>query len=282
MQQALDFIRNSLVDYYPKGEIEGFIRLIFDELCGFSMTDLLLKRDTQLPAETQAAIISIVERLKLHEPIQYILGSVEWNGMRLSVGPGVLIPRPETAEIVRRIVAEKDRVRGCVADVCTGSGCIAIALAQAWPEAKVEGWDISPDALKYARKNAQENKVDVMWHQRDVLLYTPEDKPRYEVMVSNPPYILDSERSDMDDNVLCYEPHNALFVSDNDPLLFYRVIAHIALCELLPGGVLYFEINSSMHDACCRLLQAMGFDNVQVFEDYRGMYRMVRAVKKEN
>lgn len=279
MKQTLDLIHSLLADYYPKGEIEGFIRLIFEELCGYTTVDLLLKREDELPVETRNRIVSIVERLRQYEPIQYILGNAYWNEMSLAVGSGVLIPRPETAEIVRHIIAEMGDVKGHVLDVCTGSGCIAIALSRAWRDATVEGWDISPTALSYARRNAAECGVDVRWCERDVLLYTPENKPRYAVMVSNPPYVLNSEMCDMDENVLRYEPHEALFVPDEEPLLFYRAIAGIALCELIPGGVLYFEINSRMSEACCDLLQSMGFVSVEAYRDYRGQYRMVRAVK---
>jgi release factor glutamine methyltransferase len=192
----------------------------------------------------------------------------------------VLIPRPETAEIVRRIIAEVDDVDGRVADICTGSGCIAIALSRAWRNAAVEGWDFSQKALAYARRNAVEHQAKVEWIEQDVLSYRPSQEPKYKVMVSNPPYVLESEKREMDENVLCYEPHDALFVSDDDPLLFYRTIAHIAQCELLSGGFLYFEINSKMSKECCELLQSMGFVSVQAFEDYRGLYRMVRAIKK--
>jgi release factor glutamine methyltransferase len=280
MQQALDLIRTSLSEYFPKGEIEGFIRLIFDDLCGFSTTDLLLKRDMKLSDDMHEKIVSIVERLKSNEPIQYILGHAYWGDFSLSVGPGVLIPRPETAEIVRRIIAEVGDVDGRVADICTGSGCIAIALSRAWRNAAVEGWDFSQKALAYARRNAVEHQAKVEWIEQDVLSYRPSQEPKYKVMVSNPPYVLESEKREMDENVLCYEPHDALFVSDDDPLLFYRAIAHIAQCELLSGGFLYFEINSKMSKECCELLQSMGFVSVQAFEDYRGMYRMVRAIKK--
>ncbi len=280
MKQTLDLIRRSLSEYYPKGEIEGFIRLIFEDLCGFSTTDMLLRRDEELSVEVKSKVASIVERLRRYEPIQYILGSVYWDDMSLVVGKGVLIPRPETAEIVQRIVADMGNVKGRVLDVCTGSGCIAIALSRAWKHAIVEGWDISTTALSYAHRNAINHGVDVSWKERDVLSYNPENRPQYAIIVSNPPYILDSEKCNMDDNVLCYEPHEALFVSDEDPLLFYRVIARMALCELLPGGVLYFEINSRMNDACCAMLQTMGFVSVEAYRDFRGLYRMIRAVKR--
>ena len=281
MKQAIDLIKTSLSALYPAGEIDGIIRLIFDRLCGYSVTDMLLNRDKTLTPELHETIAEMVERLKEHEPIQYVLGSAYFGDLTMQVGKGVLIPRPETAEMVQRMIAECGEVNGAVVDVCTGSGCIAIALAHAWPHAQVEGWDISTDALAYARRNAIDNGVSVSWLERDVLAYEPADAPRYAVMVSNPPYILDSERESMAHNVLLYEPHSALFVPDSDPLLFYRTIARIARRELLPGGVLYFEINSLMGDACVALMQACGFDEVTLYEDYRGAARVVKGVKRE-
>lgn len=279
MQQALDLIRTSLKGIYPQGEIEGFIRLIFDYLCNFSTTDLLLRRDEKLLPETQQKIESIVERLKLREPIQYILGRAYFGDVQLVVGEGVLIPRPETAEMVARIIAEHGNVQGRVVDFCTGSGCIAIALARAWSHAKVEGWDVSQKALAYARQNATKSQVNIAWRECDLLAYKPCNEPRYEVIVSNPPYVLDSERADMDDNVLKYEPHLALFVPDDDPLLFYRVIADIAWCELVSGGVLYFEINSRMGDECKKMLQNKGFVSVELHKDFMECNRVIKATK---
>lgn len=280
MKQAIDLIKTSLSAIYPAGEIDGFIRLIFDRLCGYSVTDMLLNRDMILAPELRQEMALIVERLQRCEPIQYILGQAYFGNLTMRVGKGVLIPRPETAEIVQRIVNECGAVEGRVADLCTGSGCIAIALAQAWPQAQVEGWDISAEALAYARSNALDNHVQVQWHERDVLAYEPVDEPRYAVIVSNPPYILDSERVTMDNNVLMYEPHNALFVPDSNPLLFYRAIAEMAWRELLPEGVLYFEINSLMGEACVEMMQACGFEKVELYEDYRGAHRMIKGVKK--
>ncbi len=279
MQQALDLIRSSLKDIYPQGEIEGFIRLIFDQLCGFSTTDLLLRRDEKLLPEMRQKFESIVERLKSHEPIQYILGSAYFGDLQLSVGKGVLIPRPETSEMVARIIAEHADVQGRVADFCTGSGCIAIALARAWQGAEVEGWDVSQEALAYARKNAVMNNVAVEWRECDILAYKPADEPRYEVIVSNPPYVLDSERADMDKNVLSYEPHLALFVPDDDPLRFYKAIADVAWHELVASGTLYFEINRCMGNECRKMLCDMGFVSVELFPDFMGCDRVIRAVK---
>ena len=272
-------IRTSLVDAYPTGEVEGFIRLIFEELRGYNTTQLLLVRDAPLSVETVARIENIVERLLRHEPIQYILGSAYFGDMRMEVGEGVLIPRPETAEIVQRIIAMQGNVSGRVADFCTGSGCIAVALAKAWNDARVEGWDVSPQALAYARRNGINHDVCIEWRECDLLQYVPHDGPRYEVMVSNPPYIMQREKVDMDNNVLQYEPHLALFVADNDPLLFYRTIADIAAKELLQGGTLYFEINRLMGEACSKMLREKGFVEVEVYRDYLDADRMIRCVK---
>ena len=272
-------IRTSLVDAYPTGEVEGFIRLIFEELCGYNTTQLLLNRDALLSVEMVARIENIVERLLRHEPIQYILGSAYFGDMRMEVGEGVLIPRPETAEIVQRIIAMQGNVSGRVADFCTGSGCIAVALAKAWNDARVEGWDVSPQALTYARRNGINHDVCIEWRECDLLQYVPHDEPRYEVMVSNPPYIMQHEKVDMDNNVLQYEPHLALFVADNDPLLFYRTIADIAAKELLQGGTLYFEINRLMGEACSKMLREKGFVEVEVYRDYLDADRMIRCVK---
>lgn len=279
MQNALNLIRDSLRDIYPKGEIEGFIRLIFDHLCNFSTTDLLLRRDEKLRPEVTEKIVSIVGRLKLHEPIQYILGSAYFGDMSIVVGKGVLIPRPETREMVDRIIGEHRNIVGRVADFCTGSGCIAVALARAWKSAAVEGWDVSKEALAYARQNAAHYNANVVWRECDLLQYTPRQEERYDIIVSNPPYVLDSEKKEMDENVLAHEPHLALFVADDNPLLFYRTIADIAWSELVPGGTLYFEINSRMGQECARMLCNKGFVAVEVYPDFMGLDRVAKAIK---
>ena len=279
VQQAIRLMRTSLAETYPAGEVEGFIRLVFEELCGYTTTQLLLNRDAKLSPDVVARIEDIIERLLKNEPIQYILGSAYFGALRMAVGPGVLIPRPETAEIVERIISMHGDVCGRVADLCTGSGCIAISLALAWRNAQVEGWDISPEALSYARCNGVAHGVEVAWRECDVLHHPVIDEPCYEVMVSNPPYIMERERADMDNNVLQYEPHTALFVADDEPLLFYSAIADIALRQLLPGGVLYFEINRCMGAACCEMLRDKGFEQVEVFKDFMEADRMVRCVK---
>lgn len=279
MRNTLHFIRSSLQELYPPGEIESLIRLIFEDLCKFTTVQLLLCKDTTLSPEIRQKTESIVERLKRHEPIQYILGHTDFCGKRITVGKGVLIPRPETGEMVRQIVKDQNRSPLHIADYCTGSGCIAIALAAAFPEATIEGWDISETALGYARRNAAGNNVSIQFGRLDVLSYKPSGKPTYDIIVSNPPYVLEKERKDMEYNVLEYEPEAALFVPDNNPLLFYKAISAIAKSELLPGGTLYFEINSNMGDACKEMLHEANFEKITIYKDFSGLNRVIKAVK---
>ncbi len=280
MRQTLDFIRKTLQETYPQGEIESFIRIIFEHLCGYTTTQLILCRDKILAPEVTLRIHNIVERLLRKEPIQYILGSTYFGEIKLEVGTGVLIPRPETAELVQIIIKNHPLIEGDVADICTGSGCIAIALAQAWKNAHIEGWDISSKALKYAQQNSRNNNTNIHWIQRDVLTYNPICTPHYSIIVSNPPYVLDSERQNIDDNVLLYEPHEALFVPDNEALLFYNAIALIAQHELLPSGTLYFEINTRMGEACRRMLTEKHFTHIEVIQDFTGRDRFIKASKQ--
>lgn len=281
MQYSLDLIRTTLRGLYPPGEIASFTRMILEELCGFTTVDIILHKDTILRDEIHKKIASIVERLSHYEPIQYVLGATMFCGRRFAVGKGVLIPRPETEELIDCIIRQNQHKKPeYIADYCTGSGCIAITLAKAWEHVRVEGWDISDEALAYARRNACDNEADVEWGIRDVLAYEPQDKECYDVVVSNPPYVLESEKVTMEHNVLDYEPHNALFVPDENPLLFYEAIARIAQSELRPGGKLYFEINSRMGDACRSLLQNKGWKEIVIYKDFSGFDRIIKAEKQ--
>ncbi len=281
MQYSLDLIRTTLRGLYPPGEISYFARMILEELCGFTTVDIVLHKDTILRDEIHKKIASIVERLSHYEPIQYIFGSAFFCGRRFAVGRGVLIPRPETEELVDCIIRHcQDRKPSYIADYCTGSGCIAITLAKSFDDAKVEGWDISEEALAFACRNAHANEVSVEWGIRDVLAYEPRGDCGYDIIVSNPPYVLESEKATMERNVIDYEPHNALFVPDENPLLFYDAIAWIARSELRPGGKLYFEINSRMGDACCKLLQNKGWKEIVIYKDSSGLNRIIKAEKE--
>lgn len=229
-------------------------------------------------------LLRMAERIAKGEPVQYVVGKAEFYGLTFHVGPGVLIPRPETEELVGAVELQNAQaVR--VVDIGTGSGCIAISLSKKFPNAKVEGWDISDDTLRIAKGNAERNESNVSFHKVDVLSVSPSEAlslaegKRVDVIVSNPPYICDREKSDMERNVLDHEPHLALFVPDEDPLLFYRKIAELGVEILSTGGRLYFEINRAYGRETVLLLEGLGYSNVQLVQDQFGNDRMVCAIK---
>lgn len=253
-------------------------RIIFDDVAGYSRTFIFVNGDREITPDMQARLDAVVKKVEGGEPVQYAAGKAMFMGNLYAVGPAVLIPRPETAHLVDMIVADADgRSDLRVLDIGTGSGCIAISLARALPFSHVEGIDVSADALALARANAKTLRATVDFVQADILSLTPPSAPRFDIVVSNPPYVCQSEAADMDKRVLDYEPHLALFVPDDDPLLFYRAIARYAMTALVPGGRLYFEINSRFPEETCRLLTTVGFDDAEAIRDYRGLYRYVTA-----
>ena len=282
MQAATEHIRNALRGRYTAGEISALSRLIWEVVCGYSPVDAILHKDTVLDADRRKKIDFIVERLLQNEPIQYILGYADFDGLRFAVTPAVLIPRPETAELVALV--GKD-FAACpphrLADVGTGSGCIAVSLAHRFPACEVEGWDISPEALRVAEANNRRIGTKVSFVQRDILAYRPQpDEARqYDLMVSNPPYIVPSEKRTMESRVLDYEPHLALFVPEDDPLRFYRAVAHTALTLLAPRAKLYFEINPLFARECVDMLAQAGYSDVALHTDLSGRNRFISAVR---
>lgn len=263
---------------YPSGEASSIVRLLFEERFGLSLTDVLLGKDSNLSANECIELQNIVERLLKNEPIQYILGYTSFCGMNLKVAPGVLIPRPETAELVAWVTTEeKDRKLKRVLDVGTGSGCIALALAKEGFD--VEAWDVSEEALKIAQENAHQTGLKVSFKRKDILqTEIREDTNRFDIIVSNPPYICAHEADEMEANVLDYEPLQALFVPNDDPLLFYRTIARIARKKIEEGGVVYFEINRNYTTEMIDMMSVEGFDKIEVRKDQFGNDRMLRAV----
>lgn len=264
---------------YEEGEAASLAKWILAEVFDFSMLELYTGKDTNFPQECRERLDNILTRLERFEPIQYIIGEVQFCGLDFKVTPAVLIPRPETAELVEWIAGDcscRPDVR--VLDIGTGSGCIAVSLASRLEEAKVTAWDISPQALSVARQNAQVNRVAVDFCEVDVL---QDDLPELtvDVLVSNPPYIAERERVDMERNVLDYEPELALFVPDDDPLLFYRRIAHVGKKVLVSGGNLYFEINRAYGKETADLLESLGYHSVELRKDLLGNNRMIKAIK---
>ena len=242
MNRITTYIRQSLQDIYPPEEVKALSMLICCDMLGLDALDIYMGKDIILSECKQRELENIIFRLQKNEPIQYIRGFAEFCGRKFKVAPGVLIPRPETAELVELIVKENPGARHLL-DIGTGSGCIAISLDKRLPDADVEAWDISEEALAIARTNNEELESRVLFRQRDVLSDDWEKSPSFDVIVSNPPYVTEAEKDEMEANVLDWEPALALFVPDDDPLRFYRRIATLGRELLLPEGKLYFEIN---------------------------------------
>ena len=282
MQVAKKIISDYLSPTYPKQEIESLSRLIFEKVLGFSPIQIHLNQNQTLSAANLAQIKEIVTRLTQFEPIQYIFGETEFYGLHLNVNSAVLIPRQETEELVDWIINDNKHLTPRILDIGTGSGCIPIVLAKNLPGSSVEGWDISTDALRVAVGNAAKNSVKIDFQCVDILKSEyPDPNGRYDIIVSNPPYINQSEQPNMDRNVTRYEPHLALFVPDNDPLIFYRRIADLAAAYLNRGGLLYFEINEKYGPETAKLLQVKGFTNISIKRDINGKDRMIKGEMKQ-
>ncbi|WP_304411420.1 peptide chain release factor N(5)-glutamine methyltransferase [Bacteroides acidifaciens] len=276
MNRITTYIRQSLQEIYPPEEVKALSMLICCDMLGLDALDIYMGKDIILSECKQRELENIIFRLQKNEPIQYIRGIAEFDGRRFKVAPGVLIPRPETVELVELVARENtDACR--LLDIGTGSGCIAISLDKRLPDAKVEAWDISEEALAIAYTNNKELKAEVMFLQRDVLSDDWEKTPSFDVIVSNPPYVTEAEKNGMDANVLDWEPELALFVPDDDPLRFYRRIADLGRELLLPGGRLYFEINQAYGLETAHMLEMNQYRDVRVIKDIFGKDRIVTA-----
>ena len=285
-----------LTHIYDAGEAKAIVRWVLDVRFDMSWTDILCGKVTELSAHDQTELEKIMQRLEKGEPVQYTIGVADFFGRQFRVAPGVLIPRPETEELCRWILASDKHgltrtVREIphqsdanILDIGTGSGCIAITLALELPDAQVTAWDISDDALRIASKNAKQLGADVVFVKQDVLniSLTSHLSPltsHYDLIVSNPPYICEKEKSAMECNVLDHEPHLALFVPDDDPLLFYRAIAQYAVVAQKPQGSLFFEINPLYADDLDRMLRMMSYHDIYIRQDQFGKSRFLKATK---
>lgn len=242
MDRVSTYIRQVLQDIYPFQELKSLTMMIWCDLLGMDALDIYLGKDINLSESKQYELENILQRLRKNEPIQYIRKMAIFLGRSFYVAPGVLIPRPETEELVELIAKENLNDAPRILDIGTGSGCIAISLSLIIPQAQVTAWDISEEALAVARRNNEVLGSAVSFQQKDVLAEIDSEQ-RFDIIVSNPPYVTESEKADMEPNVLDWEPELALFVPDNDPLRFYRRIAVLGRKLLNPGGKLYFEIN---------------------------------------
>ncbi|MFD1873991.1 peptide chain release factor N(5)-glutamine methyltransferase [Hymenobacter bucti] len=276
-------LTDALLAPYPGPEAAAVAALITEHLLVLSPLQRRMQAAAPVPAEVAAQLPTLVARLLAHEPVQYVLGTAHFAGMDLEVTPATLIPRPETEELAQLIAQEQAGRTGLtVLDVGTGSGCLALAVAQALRPARTVAVDISAEALVVARRNAARYAPAVELQQLDILQASPAGLTpgTLDVLVSNPPYVRDSERAQMRDNVLSWEPGTALFVPDTNPLIFYKRLAELATTLLRPGGGVYLEINEALGAETAALFPASEFDDVRVVDDFFGRARFVRATRK--
>jgi release factor glutamine methyltransferase len=275
----------TLLPVYGKAEAGQMIKMLFEHFCGLSGAELVLKGNEYIPLEQYELLLDARSALADHEPIQYIIGSSLFADLRFEVNPSVLIPRPETEELVSLILAEAPRLilnsGGRLLDIGTGSGCIAVALNKSLPDWKVEACDVSEPALQVARRNAHQAGTAVNFFNADILRWKEwPDKGLFNIIVSNPPYVCRKEKEQMQPNVLEHEPALALFVTDDDPLVFYRAIAGFASKHLAKNGNLYLEINESYGAEIQYLLTIWGLKDVEVRKDFRGKDRFAVGGKE--
>ena len=281
-----------LTSIYETDEAKAIVRLVLDVRFGLSLTDIVCGKADELNEEACAELEEMMLRLEKAEPVQYVVGKADFCGRMFQVEPGVLIPRPETGELVRWIEedvlggtkrAEFERNQYSILDIGTGSGCIAITLALDLPQAKVTAWDVSAEALAIAKKNAEALSAEVTFEQQDILQWEQHNSSlssEFDLIVSNPPYVCNRERATMARHVLEHEPHLALFVPDDDPLRFYRAIAQYAQKTLRPDGLLFFELNPLYALETEAMVRDLGFAETDIRQDMFGKQRFLKAKKK--
>jgi release factor glutamine methyltransferase len=268
----------TLSGIYPSEEIQSFFNILSEKYLNLSRIEIALNPEKEISKENTEKFQAALLRLKNYEPIQYILGETEFFSLPFKVNQHTLIPRPETEELVEWILNNSEfRIQNSeFLDIGTGSGCIAISLAKNLPDSKIFALDISEEALKIACENAELNELIVDFFQADILKTKTLPK-QYNVIVSNPPYVRELEKKQMQQNVLKYEPDSALYVKDKDPLLFYRVISQLAKNHLKANGKLFFEINEYLADELTELLKSEGFQNIEIKKDIFGKDRMLKC-----
>ena len=280
MIETVACINRSLKDIYPSGEIRSFTRLMLEHVCGLPPYLLAVSKDKELSDAQKRAVHRIVERLRQWEPIQYILGETSFCGLTFRVTPQVLIPRPETEELVERIAGDYAGQQPSVLDIGTGSGCIAVSLAHRLAGSRITALDVSGEALRIAAGNARRNHLEVSFVRADVLSGGQAGEAiagKFDLIAANPPYVKESEKAGMEKNVLLYEPPVALYVADNDPLIFYRAIARLSQKKLKDGGAVYFEINALLGKETTEALKEEGFARITLMHDITGKDRFIKA-----
>lgn len=278
MKDTIQNIKNSLSPIYNPREIDAFIRIIFEHLMHYTTVDIIMHKDSELSDFIREKIANVTKELVLGKPIQYIFNEAYFDGHYFKVTKDTLIPRPETEELVEMIINENKSTDLNVLDIGTGSGCIAISLALGMKFANVTAFDISTKAISVAEENAKKLKAKINFIEKDILKASPKSG-EFNIIVSNPPYICDCEKKDMEKNVLDFEPHTALFVPDQSPIIFYETIAQYARTSLKDNGRLYFEINNKYVDEVTTMLSDSGYINIVAHKDIHNLYRFVSATK---
>lgn len=272
----------ALETLYPERERRNIVQLLFKHFLNYDRADLVLRIDEPLEVEMLQKLDNALSRLVKGEPLQYILGVAEFYGKQFEVNENVLIPRPETEELVHLIINEQKGAPERILDIGTGSGCIAISLAEHFQNTEVVATDISHEALKVAQRNAKRNNVKVEFVHHDILKKDLHALGSFDVIVSNPPYVAEEERKDLEQHVLAHEPHLALFASTDDPLIFYRQIAEKARSVLNEGGMLYFELNAMYAQDTAELVSALGYSSIQIHKDMQEKERFLSALKNRS
>ncbi|MRT92294.1 peptide chain release factor N(5)-glutamine methyltransferase [Ancylomarina sp. 16SWW S1-10-2] len=273
-----DLFKEELKSIYPPREIESMIYILLEHLLNYSKIEIQLNKNEEIKQNIFDKLILALKALKKSVPIQYIIGETEFYDLQFKVNEYTLIPRQETEELVHAIINENMVNAPQILDIGTGSGCIPIVLAHYITGAHVSSVDISEGAIAMAKENAVLNKVSIDFYHRNFLNWDEYAwEKEYDIIVSNPPYVKESEKELMNENVLAYEPHTALFVDDNDPLIFYRRISEFAKLHLKKGGKLYFEINEALGLEMIELQESLGFSSVRLMKDLSGRDRMTSA-----
>jgi len=275
---------DSLSSVYDRQEAGSLVWLSISHVCNFERAEYINIKDTEIPADHYESLVKILEELKTGKPLQYVIGETEFYGLRFKVNPSVLIPRPETEELVQWILSDvsnskisNDRLK--IIDIGTGSGCIPISLKKNLPEAQLYALDVSIEALSVARQNAAINQTSVHFIQDDILNSISRElkDEKFGIVISNPPYVTEEEKKQMLPNVLEHEPHLALFVPNTDPLVFYKAIAEFSIKHADTNCYLYLEINQYLGNETVQLLKEKGFKNIELRQDLSGKDRMIRC-----
>ena len=297
LKEFRSFFSDTLSEIYPKTEIDTFFFLLMEEKLNLQRIDTVLKPNFLIVDGILSELKKITKRLQKEEPIQYILGKTEFYGLPFIVDKNTLIPRPETEELVEWVLEEVIKLQSCnvvklsILDIGTGTGCIPVSLAKNLNDVQISAIDVSSDALKIAKQNANLNNVDVSFFEMNILetenlntvakekrlKQVKHEATKFDIIISNPPYVRELEKVEINNNVLQNEPHLALFVDDNNPLIFYKKIADLAKQHLTKNGLLFFEINQYLGKETVEMLQQKGFKNIELKKDLFGNDRMIKA-----